>query len=280
LESDRRQRPHALPAAGDRQRLRARVAKQVDHAFVAQYDFAELRLLEANIGCGAARQLAASIAGTEYLAFVDDDAGGVSRRPSSILFVRSTNIRRLVRSERRVVLPSGLLAILWRVITALHDGIIAFEPLARAGPSTIQPSSQDTGRWVGGTAFACPGARSSLEFPSIPACRRTTKTTNGAIGSNSSTQARSGWAAEAFHSHHQETKERKGSAPDELVRAVDFVVPMAHFYMQHGLIQDDLFRLRLRADDAGRNARCRRRAFAARLVNGKIGGEVEPRCNG
>ncbi|MCU1349561.1 MAG: hypothetical protein JWO56_2591, partial [Acidobacteria bacterium] len=48
-------------------------------------------------------------------------------------------------------------------------------------------------------------------------------------------------AADAFVLHHQESKERRGSTPGERVRATDFVVPMARFYEQHGLVQNDLF---------------------------------------
>jgi GT2 family glycosyltransferase len=204
----------------------------------APYDFAELRLLEANIGCGAARQLAASIAGTEYLAFVDDDAevfpGAIEH------LVRTLDEHPETRAVgARVVLPSGLLQFCggdYRV----HDGIIAFEPLARARAFDDPTVVSGQCLWVGGTAFAC---RRSLflEFPLDPGmsayfednewCYRIEQQQPGSFRT----------AAEAFVLHHQETKERKGSAPNELLRAVDFVVPMAHFYMQHGLIQDDLF---------------------------------------
>jgi len=149
----------------------------------------------------------------------------------------------------------------------VHDGIITFEPLARSlafdDPSVVSGQC----RWIGGTAFAC--RRSLLtEFPLDPGmstyfednewCYRIEQQYPGSFRT----------ASEAFVLHHQESKERKGSAPNELLRAAGFIVPMAHFYARHGLIQEDLFgfvsELTMR-----RNARCRRRAPAARAGDGK-----------
>ena len=47
--------------------------------------------------------------------------------------------------------------------------------------------------------------------------------------------------ADAFVLHHMVLKERNGSTPNDLLRSVDFVVPLARFYEQHGLVQNDLF---------------------------------------
>jgi GT2 family glycosyltransferase len=201
----------------------------------ARYD---LKLLDANIGCGAARQLAASIATTEYLAFVDDDAEVFPGAVEHLVHGLDENPETRAVGAR-VVLPNGFLQFCggdYRV----HDGFIAFEPMARGRAFDDPTVTSGSCRWVGGTAFAC---RRSLftEFPLDPGmstyfednewCYRIEQQYPGSFRT----------ASEAFVLHHQESKERKGSAPNELLRAVDFVVPIAHFYTRHGLIQEDLF---------------------------------------
>jgi GT2 family glycosyltransferase len=207
-------------------------------ALCDQYEFTELRLLETNIGTGPARQLAASIAGTEYLAFVDDDAEVFPGAVEHLVHALDEHPETRVVGAR-VVLPTGVLQFCggdFRV----RDGIITFEPLARGRAFDDPTVVSGVCRWVGGAAFACRRALFA-EFPLDPGmaayyednewCYRIERQHPGSFRT----------AAEAFVLHHQESKERKGSAPNELRRAVDFIEPMAHFYRQHGLVQDDVF---------------------------------------
>jgi GT2 family glycosyltransferase len=204
----------------------------------ARYPFAELRLLETNLGCGGARQLAASSVDTEYVAFLDDDAEVFPGSIEQLVQALDEHPESRV-SGARVVLPNGLVQFCGGDY-AVRDGIISFEPLAR-GRSFDEPGIvSGPCRWVGGTAFAC---RPSLfaEFPLDPGMSTYYEDNDWCyrIGRKHPNAFRT--AADAFVLHHQESKERRGSTPGERVRATDFVVPMARFYEQHGLVQNDLF---------------------------------------
>jgi GT2 family glycosyltransferase len=195
----------------------------------------EVRRLETNRGCAAARQLGAESAETEYVAFVDDDTEVFPGAIENL--VRTVEDGALV-SGARIVLPNGLLQFCGGDYE-VRDGIIRFEPLERGRAFDASLESSTCG-WLGGTAFACRrelftrfpiDTEMAAYFEDNEWCYRIGQAHPGAFRT----------APDALVLHHQISKERRGSDPQELQRAADFLVPLARFYARHGLVQEDVF---------------------------------------
>jgi GT2 family glycosyltransferase len=204
----------------------------------APHDFIELRLLPANLGCTGARQLAADIATTDYLVFIDDDAelfAGTVEHLANALDEHPE--ARAVGA--RIVLPNGELQLCGGDYS-VRDGVIHFEPLARGLPFDDSSVVSAPCRWVGGTTFAC---RRKLfrQFPLDPGMTTYFEDNEWCYRIDRQRPFSFRTAADAFVLHHMASKQRTGSTQNDLLRSVDFLVPMARFYEQHGLVQDDLF---------------------------------------
>ena len=204
----------------------------------APHDFLELRLLPANLGCAGARQLAADTATTDYLAFIDDDA---ELFPGTIehLVNALDEHPEACGVGARIVLPNGVLQFCGGDYS-VRDGVIHFEPLAPGRPFDDSSVVSAPCRWVGGTAFAC---RRSLfeEFPLDLGMATYFEDNDWCYRIDRQRPFSFRTVADAFVLHHMVLKERNGSTPNDLLRSVDFVVPLARFYEQHGLVQNDLF---------------------------------------
>jgi GT2 family glycosyltransferase len=234
--------------------VRAQVA-----ALVATQANAELQQLETNLGCSAARQLAAEHCATEYVAFVDDDAEVFAGTIENLVATLQEHPAARVAGAR-VVLPDGRVQHCGGDF-AVRGGIIRFLPLERGRAVDDPAITSRPCRWIGGTAFACRSALfadfpldrgMSTYFEDNEWCYRIAQAEPDAFRT----------AADALVLHHQQSKERQGSHRDELLRATRFLAPLARFYERHGLVQDDLFGLvrELALPDEGRDV------AAARLL--------------
>ncbi|HWW61279.1 MAG TPA: glycosyltransferase [Thermoanaerobaculia bacterium] len=207
-------------------------------ASVCERVSAELLLLDANGGCAAARQHAVSRANSEYIAFVDNDAEIFPGTIEHLVHALDTH-RDAMAAGAKIVLPDGRVQFCGGDFHE-HDGVISFEPLAR-GRAFDDPAIVPTHcRWIGGTTFA---ARRAL-FTNFPLdlgmstyfednewCYRIHQCHPRAFIT----------APHALALHHHISKERRDASAAERLRAMDFIVPLAHFYARHGLVQEDLF---------------------------------------
>ncbi|HEV7919445.1 MAG TPA: glycosyltransferase [Thermoanaerobaculia bacterium] len=195
----------------------------------------EVRQLETNVGCTAARQLGAESSDTEYLAFVDDDTEVF---PGAIENLVHALEEGALVSGARIVLPNGLLQFCGGEYQ-VRDGVVRFEPLERGRPFDAPLAAQRC-HWLGATAFAC---RRALfhEFPLDLGMTTYFEDNEWCYRVDQAHPAAFRTAPDAFVLHHQQTKERRGSAPEELQRAADFLVPLARFYARHGLVLEDVF---------------------------------------
>ncbi|HEV7484850.1 MAG TPA: glycosyltransferase [Thermoanaerobaculia bacterium] len=204
----------------------------------APHDFIELRLLPENLGCAGARQLAADSTSTDYLAFIDDDA---ELFPGTIehLVNALDEHPEACAAGARVVLPNGLLQFCGGDYS-VRDGLIHFEPLADGRPFDDSSVVSAPCRWVGGTTFAC---RRMLfeEFPLDLGMTTYFEDNEWCYRIDRQRAFSFRTAADALVLHYSVSKERTGSTPNDLLRSAGFIVPMAHFYDQHGLVQHDLF---------------------------------------
>ncbi len=204
----------------------------------APHDFIELRLLPENLGCAGARQLAADTATTDYLAFIDDDA---ELFPGTIehLVNALDEHPEACAAGARVVLPTGALQFCGGDYS-VHDGVIDFEPLARGRRFDDSSVVSAPCRWVGGTTFAC---RRMLfeEFPLDLGMTTYFEDNEWCYRIDRQRPFSFRTVADALVLHHMASKARTGSTPNDLLRSAGFIVPMARFYEQHGLVQNDLF---------------------------------------
>ncbi|MGH9423877.1 MAG: glycosyltransferase family 2 protein, partial [Thermoanaerobaculia bacterium] len=204
----------------------------------APHDFIELRILPANLGCAGARQLAADIATTDYIAFIDDDA---ELFPGTIEHLVNALDEHPEASAAgaRVVLPNGVLQFCGGDYS-VRDGVIHFEPLGNGRPFDDSSVVSSPCRWIAGTTFACRGELFE-EFPLDRGMATYFEDNEWCYRIDRERPFSFRTAADAFVLHHMASKERTGSTPNDLLRAAGFVVPMARFHEQHGLVQDDLF---------------------------------------
>jgi GT2 family glycosyltransferase len=204
----------------------------------AAHDFIELRILPANLGCAGARQLAANTATTDYLAFIDDDA---ELFPGTIEHLVHTLDEHPETSAAgaRIVLPNGTLQFCGGDYS-VRDGVIHFDPLGHGRPFDDSSVVSAPCRWIGGTTFVCRRALFE-QFPLDLGMATYFEDNEWCYRIDRERAFSFRTAADALVLHHMESKERTGSTPNDLLRAANFVVPMARFYEQHGLVQDDLF---------------------------------------
>ncbi|MBV9495062.1 MAG: glycosyltransferase [Acidobacteria bacterium] len=217
----------------------------------AQYPFAELQQLEANLRCVGARQLGAESSDTEYVAFVDDDAEVFPGTIEQLVHAldRDPELRGV---GARIVLPNGKLQFCGGAYE-VRDGVIRFVARHRDAPfdALLAP---ETSAWLGGTAFAC---RRDLfaDFPLDLGMSTYFEDNEWSYRITRALPHAFRTAPDALVLHHQETKERRGSDAAEIGRAVDFLVPIARFYERHGLVMEDFFGFvpELQLPDGGRD---------------------------
>lgn len=216
----------------------ARCVREELASICRRIPFAELHLLDTNRGCAGARHYAAALADTEYVAFVDNDAEIFPGTIEHLVHALDWHPDAM-GSGAKIVLPNGLVQLCGGNYRE-HDGLITFEPLASGrafDDAAIVPAEC---RWLGGTTFACRRALfdafpldldMSTYFEDNEWCYRINQRRTRAFLT----------APHALALHHHVSKERRDASACERLRAMDFIVPMAHFYAKHGLIQEDLF---------------------------------------
>jgi GT2 family glycosyltransferase len=203
-----------------------------------QHPFAELQQLETNRGCAAARQLAVENCDTEFVAFIDDDAEVFPGAIEHLVYALEEHPEACVAGAR-VVLPDASLQFCGGDFQ-VRDGVIRFEALER-GRSLDDPAmASQACRWIPGTAFAC-RREIFADFPIDTGMSTYFEDNEWCYRIHQAQPRAFRTAAEAFILHHQESKERRGSTPAELLRASGFIAPIAHFYTRHGLVMEDLF---------------------------------------
>lgn len=204
----------------------------------AEYPFAELQQLETNHGCAGGRQLGAAGSSTEYIVFVDDDAEVFPGTVEHLVYALDAHTEARVAGAC-VVLPNGLLQFCGGDYH-VRDGVVRFETRARERALDDDDTVSETCGFIPGTAFAC-RRDFYTDFPLDAGMARYFEDNEWCYRIHQVYPQAFRTAPDALVLHHQETKERRGSAPAELQRTVPFIAAISHFYTRHGLVLDDLF---------------------------------------
>jgi GT2 family glycosyltransferase len=244
-------------SADDCDRIENALARDFDTDFLG---------LETNVGCAGGRQFALNLVTTEYVLYLDDDA---ELFPATIprLVADLDSHPEALASGARVVLPSGRLQFCGGSLEERH-GLLRFDPMEASLPLE-EPLASGACDWVPGTAFLVRRA-GLVRFPIDTAMAAYYEDNEWCYRVRRSESTPFRRCAHAFVLHHQVSKERSSSAPEELARVVPYVQSIARFYQAHGMVLDAIFGMvpELRSENSESDAEAAREFLEIVLAKG------------
>ena len=208
---------------------------------VAQYDFAELILLDENLGCPGGRTFALSRVTTEYVMFLDNDIEVLPGAVEHLLDILETRPH-VSAVAGTLVLPNG------RILVCGGDFAVESDVLRIVllgfGQTLVDAALGKSGncRWVNGgsTMFRPDVLRKDPLDAQMRVCYDDLEWCYRVQQSNALTFYR---CVEAIAIHYHEFKVPLQTEPREQVRqrGAGLIEAMAHFYQKHGKVIQNLF---------------------------------------
>ena len=208
---------------------------------VAQYDFAELILLDENLGCPGGRTFALSRVTTEYVMFLDNDIEVLPGAVEHLLDILETQPH-VSAVAGTLVLPNG------RILVCGGDFAVESDVLRIVllgfGQTLVDAALGKSGncRWVNGgsTMFRPDVLRKDPLDAQLRVCYDDLEWCYRVQQSNALTFYR---CVEAIAIHYHEFKVPLHTEPREQVRqrGAGLIEAMAHFYQKHGKVIQNLF---------------------------------------
>jgi GT2 family glycosyltransferase len=213
---------------------------QLQHA-AAQYDFAEVVLLDKNLGCAGGRAFALERVTTDFVLFLDNDVEVFPGTVEHLLNALDRNPTALAAGAN-IVLANGRVHLCGGDYWVEND-VLRYSLLG-SGKSLDEAATGGSGRcsWVSGTctlfrrqafAHAPLDIQMSAYYEDLEWCYRVQRQDSAVFYRCAE--------ALALHNHQARTMTHNGAREANRQRTAPFIETIAYFYQKHGKVIQNLF---------------------------------------